>query len=246
MPKLTRTVDDIETVDAAFRPLYVKNEGGDGYVLDPDQVEGVEDTKALKGALQKERDANAAYKKLKKALGSDDVDPDEIAQLVKAARTAGGEKGTKGRKDADEEVDRLLQKREKEVRDELAPEIGKVKTLEAQVRSLTIGTTVRTAAAKAGIFKTALDDAEALSSKYLDVKDGKVIVLDDDGDPTGTSVEKFFASKFKELKPHLYEGTGSSGSDAEKSTKKGGAADGASKSATDKIAAGLAARSTQR
>lgn len=247
MPPLTRTVEKLDTVPEPFRPLYIANEAGDGFVLDPEQIEGVEDTTALKSALNKERAHGKTMAKLKKALGTEEVDPDEIAELVRQARLSAGD--TKGaRKHTDDEITRLLEKARKEVRDELAPQLTASEKLAKRVRALTVGVQAREAFVKAGGHKTAIADAEALSERYLSVdeKTEKVVVLDDDGDPTTMTVEKFFAGKFKQLKPHLYDGTGSSGSDAEKTTKTkaGDAAAGATP--LSKIQRGLEQRANAR
>lgn len=231
---LPRAAESLDAIPEHRRDLYVESAEG-GYVLDPEQFE-FEDTAALKGALRKERENGKTAAQLKRALGVESLDVDDIVARLKAPTPT-----PKGEKDADEDVERVWSKREQALRDEYAPLAEQNKTLAKRVRDLTIGTEVRAAAAKAGVFPTAITDAEMLAAKYLDERDGKVVVLDEDGDPTGMSVEKFFSTRFKELKPHLYAGTGSSGSDAEPS-KRSASSEPAPSTPLAKIAAGFNAR----
>ncbi len=242
MPPLTRSVESLDTVPEGFRSLYVANDGGSGFVLDSAQIEGVEDTSALKAALNAERANGKTAKAIRKALGlsdTDDLDVEAIAAAVKANKGGSADKSKSGSQD--DATARLLAKREQEIRDELAPKLSEVEAKDKQIRALTVGVAQRTAAAKAKVFASAIDDAVLLSDRYFDVdKTGKVIVLDEDGDPTSMTPEKFFETAFKKLKPHLYEGTGSSGTDAEPTVTKGGASGHAPKSPLAKIAGGLA------
>ena len=87
---LKLTVDSVEGLDDATKALYQPKDGK--FMLD---VEGVEDTSALKGALQKERKAaETASKQVKRweALGKS---PEEIEELVAAQAKADEEKATK-------------------------------------------------------------------------------------------------------------------------------------------------------
>jgi hypothetical protein len=194
---------------------------------------------ALKGALEKERKRGKAADAWAKLFP--DAKPEEIAELVKKAKARGGD-GSPDKK-ADEDIDRLLKKRETEVRDEYKGIESERETLRKENRALKMNGARRAAAEKAEVFPDMIDDALGLSEKYFDVDDkGKITVLDEDGDPTSMTVEKFYATKFKELKPRFYKGTGSSGAGSETPSKKAPAKGGEDKSPNDKIAAGLAAR----
>lgn len=92
MAALKLTLDSLDGVDDAVKALYVEKDGK--HVLD---VDGIEDTGALKGALQKERKAREdAEKQIKKwqRLGKTD---EEIAALLedqeKKAQTDAERKG---------------------------------------------------------------------------------------------------------------------------------------------------------
>lgn len=86
---LKLTVDSVEGLDDATKALYQQKDGK--FVLD---VDGIEDTSALKGALQKERKAaETAAKQVKRyeALGKT---PEEIEELLAAHAKAEEKKAT--------------------------------------------------------------------------------------------------------------------------------------------------------
>ena len=80
--------------------------------------------------------------------------------------------------------------------------------------------------------------------RRYDEKSGKMIVVDKDGDPTGLTVDKFFAESYRTEKPKFYKPAGGAGGGAGGSTtgSTGGApavTDGAGfLSNLDKIASG--------
>ena len=90
MAPLKLTIDSVEGLDDATKALYQQKDGK--FVLD---VEGVEDTSALKGALQKERKAAETASKMVKRWESLGKTPDEIEELLAAQQKADEEKATK-------------------------------------------------------------------------------------------------------------------------------------------------------
>lgn len=228
-PKLEK----LEDAPEKERGFYVENPNGDGFVVDIEG--GFEDTSALKGALKKERERAKAAEKWEKVFPG--KNPDEIAELVKKAEKAG-----EGQKPGETEAEfaRRLAKREAELEKEYAPFKSKAEELQQKLDNQTIDNERRRAIAKSGIFPDLVDDALEISRKHFALKDGKVVILDEDGDPTGMTAEKFYATKFKEMRPRFYQGSGASGSGAAGSAKGGG--DTSKMSSTDKISQGLAAR----
>ncbi len=79
MAALKLTVDSLDGIDDAIKPLYV--EDGGKFKL---SVEGIEDTTALKGALQKERKAREDRDKQAKVWERIGKTPDEISELLEA------------------------------------------------------------------------------------------------------------------------------------------------------------------
>lgn len=236
---LKRTVDDIKTVPEVQRSLYTENETG-GWTLDVEGGIG-DDTAALKEALKKSRESESLAKKYKELFP--DKTPAEVLEIVKAAeKTADDKKGGKG-KGTDEDVERIIEKRVAEANKKLADAEARATDAETKLRNRDMDAVTRAAFLKAKGLAESVDDAVELSRKHFDLRDGKVVVLDEDGDPTSMSPEKFFATTFKEKKAYLYQGTGASGSGATGSTSKTGTGKtDAPSSPTDKIAAGLAAQ----
>src|ERR1700751_2111090 len=76
---LALNVDSLDAVNENLRPLYVEKDGK--FVLD---VDGIEDTSALKGALQKERKEREAKERQIKAWEKLGKTPDDIAELLEA------------------------------------------------------------------------------------------------------------------------------------------------------------------
>lgn len=90
MAKLKLVLDSLEDVDKDSRDLYVEKDGK--FHLD---VDGVEDTSSLKGALSKERKAREELQKTVRRwekLGKSD---EEIADLIEAAAKAEEDKANK-------------------------------------------------------------------------------------------------------------------------------------------------------
>lgn len=80
---LKLTVDSLDAVDEAIRPLYEERDGK--FAL---KVEGIEPTDGLKSALQKERSDRASYEKQVKAWQGIGKTPDEIKDLLAAQEQA--------------------------------------------------------------------------------------------------------------------------------------------------------------
>ena len=77
MTALKLSVDSLDGLDDTVKPLYQQKDGK--FVLD---VEGIEDTSALKGALQKERKAAETASKMVKRWEQLGKSPDEIEELL--------------------------------------------------------------------------------------------------------------------------------------------------------------------
>jgi hypothetical protein len=214
MPKLPAVIESLDKVEEAFRGAYVEKEGGGGFVLDAD-VEAHPTVAGLKTA--KER-ATAERKRLEAALKPfEGVDRARYDQLVKEAEereAAGG-----GEKDPE----KLRKKIEADIRKELEPVITERDTLKGQLEKHQLFDVADAAALKGGVLPERLEDARAVYGRFVRLHAGKVEVLDKEGDPTGESVEKFFAEQFKAMKPWFYAGSGASGGGAQQSASGGGA-----------------------
>lgn len=87
---LKLSVDSLDGIDEAIRPLYAEKDGK--FVL---QVDGVEDTGGLKTALKAERKRADDAEKQRKAWEKIGKSPDEIEELLEAQRRLEEERATK-------------------------------------------------------------------------------------------------------------------------------------------------------
>jgi hypothetical protein len=232
---LKSTVEDINEVAEPFRSEYKLDEASGHYKLDTDH----EDPAELKGALKKERERGKVADELKKLF------PGKTLAQIKAdldKRAAAGDDD-----ETDDKAKRLIEKAEQRVRDELTPQAQRAKELEVENQTLRIDNdrtrTLDKMGDKPGTpFVDSRETLLDLTRKFFKVVDGKTVVVDADGDPTGETVEKFYAITAKKLFPRLYQGSGNNGSGSETSTRTHGAADQTKLSATDKIKVGLRSR----
>lgn len=208
MAKLAPVVESLDKIPEAQREFYTEQDGK--YVLDTD-VTSHPGTSALKSALGKERDE-------KKERGA------RVSQLEQEIADLKAKIEQKEEKGGDtKDLDKLLKKREDDLRAEFAPKLKELEDLKASNRREAKERVMRTAALKAGVMEERLEDALLSANRHfeLDEKTGKLQVVDGDGDPTGQTPEEFFAKKFKEVKPWFYKGADTSGSGAEPETKGG-------------------------
>lgn len=213
------SVETLEEIPETVRPFYKEHEGK--FLL---KADGVEDVSGLKNALKRQSEAaKAAKAELQKFAN---VDLEEYERLREAATGKDG-------KDKDE-VAKLIAKRVGETEEKYKPLLTEVDRLKAKLRSVLIDDARRSAALKAGILPDSIDDVMLVSARYFDLDDKeKIVVLDDDGDPTSLSPEKFFSETFKKMRPRYYPPTGASGSGAD--GKGGGGGKGATSIDTSKL-----------
>jgi tetratricopeptide (TPR) repeat protein len=163
----------------------------------------IEDVGGLKSALQKERDAR---KKFEQDLSKfKDIDPERYEELLKQQEEGLSEK---------ERYENALKKYQKEIEDLKGNYEQKLSETNSQLQLYHADRLAREAAIKSGVQPEDVDDVLILSRKYrtMDEK-GNIVILDDDGDPTGKTLEDFFNKDFKEKKPRYYKGIpGGSGS----------------------------------
>lgn len=201
LESLPASVETLDEIPEPVRAFYREQDGK--FLL---KAEGIEDVTGLKNALKRQSDAaKAAKEELKKFSG---IDLEEYERLREAAL---GKEG----KDKDE-VAKLIAKRTGEVEEKYKPLLTEVDRLKSRLRSVLIDDARRSAALKAGVLPDSIDDVMLVSAKYFDLNDEeKIVVLDEDGDPTSVSPEKFFAETFKKMRPRYYPPSGASGSGAD-------------------------------
>jgi hypothetical protein len=210
MPKfrLKSKVEKLDEVAEAYRPAYVEREGA--FYLDPEKLEAIEfDDKAeLAGALEKERkgrkDAKAALDKYK------DLDPEQArAALQRLQEHDEKELLNKG------EFDRLMKKRQEEWSKKEEGYKQEIANRDGQLRQFTLTDKVRGAAINAGVLPDSLNDVLFLTRERFDLdEDGGIIVLDETGDRTYSTVDEFFNTSYKEQRPVYYAPHAGGGSSA--------------------------------
>jgi len=190
--------------------------------------------------LDEKKQLQAKYDELTGKLGG--LTPEQIAKIRDDAKKAEDEADRKAG-----DFDKLLAKRLDEQKAEFQRQIDELAGYKGKyVRSQT-ESAIRSAAKAANVADEDIDTVIELTADKrvrYDEKSGKMIVVDKDGDPTGLTVDKFFAESYRTEKPKFYKPAGGAGGGAGGSTtgSTGGApavTDGAGfLSNLDKIASG--------
>ncbi len=159
------------------------------------------DINGLKTALQKERDAVKEYDR-KLALYKD-VDPEKYAELLRDKENGLSEL---------ERYENAIKKQKKEL-DTLKTEYeAKEKASATKLQKFHADKEARSAALAAGVIPEDIDDVLILTKDIRSMDDdGKIILLDADGDPTSKTLKEYFEKDFKELKPKYYPGIAGGG-----------------------------------
>ena len=215
MPKLPAVAESLDAIPEPHREFYVETDGK--YVLDAD-VDGHPAIAGLKSALDKERRSGAEWKRKAAAYEKLGLSPEEIGDLKAEHDRAQADDG-KGKLD----IEKVLAKRIKELEDQqIRPAQERAEKAERELRQLRLTDRVRAAALEAEVIPEDVDDVLLLTTRHFDLDDkGAVVVLDDDGDPTGQTPKQWFAEQFKKRKPKFFKGTSASGSGARTSDGSG-------------------------
>jgi hypothetical protein len=202
---LVREVDSLDDVPEYARPGY-KQVGEKWVNEDIEDVKGLKQTAATRRA---EREAVAAELKPFKELGMTAAEILALKEEIAAKRDDGG---------SEKDVEKLIAKRVKEVEDRFKPDLDERDVLRAENRKLLLTDEIRAAFIAAGGLEEDADDVVRLNADRFDLgekndKTGKrrIIVKDDDGDPTGMSPKDWFEKEHRPKKLKNYKGTGASG-----------------------------------
>jgi len=218
MSGLALQVDKLESVPEVQRTLYKEREGK--FHL---EVDGIEDTSALKGSLKKERERAEAAEKARKELEAkfDGIDPEKTRQLLSQFEDADEAKLiTKGKEGIEaiiaKRMEKALKAAEKQVADakkEAEKQAGVAKRFMDRV----LDNHVRAAAAKAQVHATAVDDAMLRAKSIFSVneegeavqlKEGEVVMGKDGKTPYGIME---WIEGMKESAPHWFPASASGG-----------------------------------
>ncbi len=198
------TFEKAEDVPEAVRGGYIEREGK--WVPDDSDVAGL---KASQRTLLAEKKAAAEERdRLKAVIG--DRKPEDVAELLRQHQETEEERQKKAG-----DFEKITAKRVAEALDPVVKENQSLKERAQELNDLKLDIAIRDACAKAKVTPEDVEDVAALVKAKgrikLDEKTGKPVVYDADGDPTGMTVEKFFAETFKAEKPRYYQPAGGSG-----------------------------------
>lgn len=218
-------VDSLDTVDESIRGAYVENEGK--FNFDPDKYA------EIKAQGLKSKNSELIKKLNQTKEGSKRYDPfaqlsdDELSELLELREAKNNPpppdpKQPKGNEELQANFDKALKK----VTDKHATE----KTdLEKQLADLTkqnkhfkLTVPLRQIALDAGVLPEYLELALLENQKRFELSDDdKIVVLDEDSDPTDIAPEKYFSELYKVQRAAFYKPSGASGSGAPSSTSGG-------------------------
>jgi len=213
---LPGVVDSLDGIEEPVRKFYAKGEDGK-FVLDVD-VESHPTTAGLRTTKDKERADRKKAETALKAYQDSGLSPEQITELVKKGKP-------KGEHDATPDVDKLIEKRVKEAVDALQPDLKERDELKSENRKLKLTDKVRAAFIAAGGIEEDAEDVLRITEAQFDLKDGKVVVIDEDGDPTSMDPKKWFETVYKVKKPKYFKGKDASGSGARSGDGGSGAGD---------------------
>ncbi len=224
---LAMQVDSVDELDESIKALYVETEDGK-FRLD---LDGYEDPKGLKSALEKERDSNKKLNKMFKDFQTryEGIDPEKVRSLLSKI-----ENDEEAKLLADGKIDEVVQKRIDKQRKELErlvkeaeakadTESQKAKKFEQRV----LDNNIRAAAQGAGLHPHAIEDALFRARTMFTLNDkGDAVQLDDDGQiVAGKDGQNPFSptewlEEMKEKAPHWFPAANSGGGAGGNSSKR--------------------------
>jgi hypothetical protein len=217
MPKLAGVVDSLEGVPEAYKAAYEQKDGK--FFLK--EIE-FEDVAPFKDKLaKKEKAINEANQKLGRYTKFQELSDDELDDLLSLRELK--KSGKPLTVDEKAELERLHQKALGKATAELEAEKKARQADQAQLKHYRLTVPLRDIAVKAGVIAEDLDLVMLDVQKRFALSDeGKIVVLDGDGDATDVTPQKFFETLYKEQRPKFYAASGAGGSGANNDKKGGG------------------------
>lgn len=231
--KLKATLKTLDGVDEAIAALYEKGDDGNYHL----SVDGM----VSKDKLDEFRNKNIEL--LKDMEKFKDVDPTKYKSLMEEHRKIQEKEWIEAG-----EIDKVVNQRISTMREEFqtkeADYVKSISTMNTRLESLLIDNEVRSAATKSGIRPSAVDDVLLRAKTIYSIKDGVAVPSDSKGqviygkDGVTPMAINEWVDSLKKSADHLF--TPSNGGGAPGSSTGGN--NGVPLTATQKIAAGLAAR----
>lgn len=205
MDVLVPVVETLENVPEPLRPYYEERDGK--HVLRAN-VREHPDTLALRRALDEERGNVKSWKQKAAEYDALGYTPQQIADLKTEYEKL------KGTPKDQETVETLRKKFEAEWGKKVSDAETRATQLERALLDRDINDDNRRAMLEAGVLPDEIEDQLRLTRDRFDRKDGRTIVLDEDGRPDTMTVEKFWKDYYRQKKPRVYKGSGAAGGDA--------------------------------
>ncbi len=197
-----------ETKDAvpdAQRESAVETKDGKWAVVDNDAFHASKER-----ILDEKKKLQQRYEELERSLGG--LSPEQVAKYRADLARLEEEQARKAG-----DFDKLLEKRIGETKAEYEKRLAEAEQYKTKYVDRELEFAIRDAAGKAGVppedIPYVVDLHKGRRVRY-DEKTGKSVVYDKDGDPTGLTVEKFYAEAFKAEAPKFYGSTAGSGGGA--------------------------------
>jgi hypothetical protein len=215
-------VDSIDAVDESIRGAYVETEGK--FNFDPDKYAEIK-AQGLKNKnselIKKLKDKDAGLKKFEKFADFEDDDLTEFQtwRENKDKTPPPDDKAGKGSDELQAQFEKALGKEKTKFATEKADLETRLTELDKQVKHYKLTVPLRDIAAKAGVIAEDMDLVLLDTSKRFALnEDGDIVVLDEDGDPTDITPQKFFETLYREQRPKFYAASGAGGSGAPATT----------------------------
>lgn len=191
-----------DAVPESLRESAIETKDGKWAVADVDGLKSSQER-----ILDEKKKLQAKYEELERSLGG--LSPEQIAKYRTDMAKLEEEQARKAG-----DFDKLLEKRIGETRAEYEQRLAEMERYKTRYIDREIEFAIRDAAVKAGVPAEDVPyvvDLHKGRRVRFDEKTGKPVVYDKDGDPTGLTVEKFYADVFKAEAPKFYGATVGSG-----------------------------------
>jgi hypothetical protein len=197
-------LDSLDSVSQELRPVYTEHEGK--FILDPDKYAEHQKKPLLDKNKQLITELRSAQGQAKRFESLKDLDDDQLGQLLETHNSNGDTKAK-----SDEGTTKLTKKHA----DEKKKLQDQIDSLTKEVKHYKLILPLKDIALEAGIFPDSVDLVIYDTGKYFRLDDnGKIVVLDEDGDPTDVTPQKFFSDVYKERRPRFYAPSNAGGSGA--------------------------------
>lgn len=216
--KLTGVVETLDSVPEAFKAAYEQKDGK----FHLKEVEFEDPAEVTKKLTKKEAlltDANKKLGRYTKFAEFTDDDLDDLLNLRELKKS-----GKPLTVDEKAELERLHKKATEKLGGDLKAREEQITTLERDLRHYKLTVPLRDIAVKAGVIAEDLDLVMLdVQSRFKLDENGKIVVLDSDGDVSDVTPQKFFETLYKEQRPKFYKASDAGGSGAHNDKKGGGA-----------------------